>query len=388
MKPLEGFRIVSVEQFAAAPYGTMLLAEMGAKVIKIENAAGGDPARYTGPHHLGEADSEYFQTWNAGKRSVVLDLKSAEGRAAFRNLAVGADAVVNNLRGDQPGKLGLDYAALKGLNSALVCLHITAYGRDNERASWPGYDYLMQAEAGLMSLAGEAEGPPSRFGPSLIDYSTGLTGMVGLLSAMLRAQRTGQGCDVDTCLFDVALHQLGYAATWYLNHGEVTQRMDRSSHSSLAPVQTFPTADGWIFVMCMTEKFWIRLATALGRPELPSDPRFATAGARWANRDGLSQELDKEFRKESTAGWIERLAGLLPVGPVYDVAQALENPFVAATGMVRPAPHPANPAMRVLASPLRIDGQRPGARVCPPLGADTADVLAEARAPATEAVRG
>ncbi|HUC62215.1 MAG TPA: CoA transferase [Alphaproteobacteria bacterium] len=380
MRPLDGVRVLSLEQFGAGPYGTSFLADLGAEVIKIENPeTGGDPARYTGPHLLGEADSEYFQTWNSGKRSLALDLKSRAGREAFLALVPGADAVVNNLRGDQPAKLGIDYRSLKALNPALVCLHISAYGRDNERKSWPGYDYLMQAEAGLMSITGEPAAPPARFGPSIVDYMTGLTGIVGLLAALLRARATGVGCDVDTCLFEVGLHQLGYTATWYLNHGDAAERQPRSAHFSVAPVQTFPTADGWIFVMCMTEKFWTALTDALGRPDLRADARFATNAARAANRGALSEALDAEFRKETTEAWLARLSGLLPVGPVYDLKDALDNPFVERIGMVREVAHPENAALKLLASPLKIDGERLGSRVSSALGADNAALLATPR---------
>src|SRR3990172_939637 len=179
IKPLEGVRVVAVEHFGAAPYGTMFLASLGADVVRIENAAaGGDPARRTGPHLLGASDSQYFQSWNLGKRSIALDLKRE--RPEFENLVKGADALVNNLRGDLPARLGLDYASLAPINAALVCVHLSAYGRDNERAAWPGYDFLMQAEAGLMSLTGEPDGPPQRFGSSVVDFLTGMTGMVGL----------------------------------------------------------------------------------------------------------------------------------------------------------------------------------------------------------------
>src|SRR6204780_4863769 len=194
MKPLEGLRILAIEQYGAGPYGTTFLADLGAEVIKIENAAsGGDPARYTGPRLLGAADSEYFQSWNSGKHSIALDLKSQAGREALEALVVESDAVVNNLRGDQPEKLKIDYASLQSLNPAIVCLHISAYGRDNERKAWPGYDYLMQAEAGIMALTGEPEGAPSRIGCSMIDYMSGLTGVVGLLASISRARQTGIG---------------------------------------------------------------------------------------------------------------------------------------------------------------------------------------------------
>jgi crotonobetainyl-CoA:carnitine CoA-transferase CaiB-like acyl-CoA transferase len=243
MKPLQGVRIVSVEQFGAAPYGTMLLADLGAEVIKVENAAiGGDPSRKTGPYMLGTNDSEYFQAFNINKKSVSIDLRTADGKAALRELVTGADALINNLRGDLPAKMGLDYKSMAAVNATVVCVHVSAYGRDNARASWPGYDYLMQAESGLMHLTGEPDGPPSRLGaPSIIDHTTGLTAAVGLLSAIIQARTTGKGCDVDTCLLDVALHQLGYVATWYLNEGHVSMRQRRSAHYSVAPVQTFPT---------------------------------------------------------------------------------------------------------------------------------------------------
>jgi crotonobetainyl-CoA:carnitine CoA-transferase CaiB-like acyl-CoA transferase len=366
VKPLEGIRIVTVEHFGAGPYGTMFLAGLGAEVIKVENAAaGGDPGRHVGPHLLGKQDSQYFQSWNLGKKSVSLDVRTQ--RKEFEELVAGADALVNNLRGEMPQKLALDYRSLAAVNPALVCLHVSAYGRDNERASWPGYDYLMQAEAGLMSLTGEPGGAPSRFGTSIIDCMTGMTGVAALLACLLRAKRTGRGCDADVSLFDVALHQLTYMGTWYLNEGTLSSRQPRSAHYSLTPVQTFPTADGWIFVMCMADKFWNALVDALSRRDLGADTRFATQAARLEHRAALTAILDAEFRRRSTADWLAALSGLVPVAPINDLRQALENPFVAATGMIRSAPHPQRPEFRVLATPVKIDGERPQPVVCEPL---------------------
>jgi crotonobetainyl-CoA:carnitine CoA-transferase CaiB-like acyl-CoA transferase len=376
MKPLNGVRIVSIEQFGAAPYGSMFLADLGAEVIKVENLAiGGDPARKTGPFFLGEDDSEYFQTWNMNKKSVTLDLRTDEGTAALRRLVESAEVVMNNLRGDLPAKLGLDYAAMSKVKPSIVCVHISAYGRDNERASWPGYDYLMQAEAGLMALTGEPDSPPTRIGaPSMVDHTTGLTAMVGLLSALIHARATGEGCDVDTCLFDAALHQLGYTAIWYLNERYVPPRQARSAHFSLAPVQTLPTSDGWVFVMCLTEKFWSALLQVIGRPELASDVRFSSAKARSENRDALTAELDREFRKQPTAHWMRTLGGVLPIAPVSDLDAALESDFVSKR-MVSHVPHPTRPDFRVLSNPIKINGQRLSQKVCPPAGADNAAVL-------------
>jgi crotonobetainyl-CoA:carnitine CoA-transferase CaiB-like acyl-CoA transferase len=376
MKPLEGFRVLSVEVYGAGPYGSQLIAALGADVVKIENpGTGGDPARYVGPHRLGDADSQYFQGWNANKRSVTLDLKTESGRHDLAELVKGSAAVMNNLRGDQPAKLGLDYAALGKINPAIVCLHISAYGRDNERTAWPGYDFLMQAEAGLMSLTGEPDAPPARFGPSIIDYMTGTTAMVGLLASMLGAQRTGRGCDVDVSLYDVALHQLGYAGTWYLNGGDEVSRLERSSHFSISPVQTFPTADGWIFIMCMHEKFWTELVRVLGREELTKDPRFVDGNTRHRYRKELTTILDPVFKQATTERWLARLSGVLPVGPVYDVAGALSSSFARASGMIQTVAHPEKPDLKLLTSPIKVNGARAELTACPPLGADNEALL-------------
>jgi crotonobetainyl-CoA:carnitine CoA-transferase CaiB-like acyl-CoA transferase len=381
MKPLQGVRIVSVEQFGAAPYGTMLLADLGAEVIKIENAAvGGDPARKTGPYLLGTNDSEYYQAFNINKKSVAIDLRSADGKATLNKLVKTADALVNNLRGDLPAKMGLDYKTLSSVNPKLVCVHVSAYGRDNERASWPGYDYLMQAESGLMHLTGEPDGPPSRFGaPSIIDQTSGLTAAVGLLSAVIHAHSTGEGCDVDISLLDVALHQLGYVATWYLNEGHASMRQPRSAHYSVAPVQTFPTSDGWLFIMCMTDKFWEELLIAINRTDLASDPRFVTQALRQTNRCELMDIIDGDLKRESNAFWLDKLNGVLPVAPVLDLTQALDSPFLQTTEMIHTISHPAKPDMRVLSNPIKINGERLMQAPCSPYGADTAAYVGEMR---------
>ena len=367
--------MLTLEHFGAGPYGSGMLAELGAEVIKVEPGPDGEPSRRVGPFFAAPGDSFYYQTWHANKKSVLLDLKSAEGRAGFEHLVKSADAVMNNLRGDQPAKLGLDYAALSKVNPRIVCLHISAYGRDNERATRPGFDYLMQAEAGVMSLTGEPDGAPSRAGVAIVDYMSGATGAVGLLACLLRAQKSGVGCDVDVCLYDVALHQLGYSATWYLNEGYESTRLPRGAHQSLTPTQSFPTADGWVFVAAMNEAFWQVLVKGLGRPELAADARFVDLKARLANRDALTATLDAEFRRHTTAHWMEKLSGTLPIGPVYEVAQALENPFPKATGMINTVPHPKRGSIRVLASPIRINGKRLEQRAGSAAGADNESLL-------------
>ncbi len=374
MKPLAGIRILSIEQFAAGPYGSMFLADLGAEVIKIENAAtGGEAARSGGPFLLGEKDSLYFQGWNTNKKSITLDLKSTEGKEALHRLVSESDAVMNNLRGDQPDKLGLTFEALKEFNPSIVCGHISAYGRDNRRAGRPGYDFLMQAEAGLMSITGDPDGDPARFGPSIIDFMTGMMLSVGLLSAIIGARKTGVGCNVDASLYDAALHQLSYSATWFLNEDFEVSRQPRSSHFSSTPVQSFEASDGWIFVMCMTERFWRLLVDALGRPELAEDIRFATMETRREHRAELTQILDEIFRQDTVANWVSSLGSVVPIGPVYDIRQALSNPFVEEVGMVQNVPHPRNADLRLLSNPLKIDGERLPLSACAPLGFNNAE---------------
>lgn len=381
--PLRGLRVLSAEQYGAGPFGSMLLADLGAEVIKIENPRErGDVSRQTGPFLLGDdpaaPDSQFFQSFNRNKKSISLYLKTERGQQVLRRLAATCDAVMNNLRGDQPAKLGLTYEALGPVKPALVCVHLSAYGRDNERAGWPGYDYLMQAEAGYMHLTGEPDGAPTRMGLSIVDYMTGTTTAMALLAGVWGALRSGRGCDLDISLFDVALAQLTYPATWFLNAGHVTRRLPRSAHPSTVPCQLVRTQDGWLFLMCMTPKFWEALCRGVGREAWLTDPRFVTPATRREHREALSELLDEVFSTRTTQYWIDALAGRLPLAPVLDLPQALDNPFVHRIGMVQELAHPALPHMRVLANPVRVDGQRLPGRACSPLGADTDTVLREA----------
>ena len=374
--PLAGMRILAVEQYGAGPAGTVYLADLGAEVIKVENLReGGDVGRSVGPHFFGAGDSHFFQTFNRNKRSIALDLRSAGGLEVFRDLARTADGVLDNLRGDLPEKLGLTYAALSGLNPRIVCAHLSAYGREGSRASWPGYDYLMQAEAGHMSLTGDPEGPPERYGLSAVDLMTGLVACFALLAAISGARVSGRGRDVDTSLFDLALFNLNYPGTWYLNAGAVSHREKRSAHPSLVPSQLYRTRDGWIFVMCNKEKFWGLLAAELGHPEWGSDPRYATFAERLRRRDEITRLLDAEFSRDSTAAWLDKLSGKLPVAPVNDVAQALDSPFVHERAAVARFRYQDGREARLVASPVRCSDVDLPRRAAPALGADTDALL-------------
>ncbi len=375
--PLSGVRIVAVEQYGAGPFATQHLADLGAEVIKIENfREGGDVGRSVGPHFFGEGDSHFFEAFNRNKCSLTLDLKKPEGREVLLDLVKTSDAVFNNLRGDLPVKLGLTYDQLKEANPAIVCAHLSAYGRTGSRAAWPGYDYLMQAEAGYLSVTGEPDAPPARFGLSIIDLMTGTTAAMALLAGLVQARATGLGRDVDTSLFDVALHNLAYVATWYLNGDVVTGRDRRSAHPSLTPSQLYKTKDGWIFLMCNKEKFWGVLAEILDRPSWVTDERFSSFKARLTNRDLVERELDAALSRATTAQWLERLGGRVPAAPVYDIKQALDNPFVAERQNVVDAEHPRFGKIRGVAAPVRVDEPLP-TRAAPELGQDNGRLLAE-----------
>ena len=376
-KPLEGIRILAIEQFGAGPYGSMYLAELGAEVIKIENrATGGDPSRLSGSVALADGDSAYFQAFNLSKRSVTLNLKDPQGREIFEQLVRTADVVWNNLRGSQPKKLGLDYDTLKAIKPDIICTHISAYGRDNDRADWPGYDYLMQAECGFLELTGEPEAPPARFGLSMIDFMTGVVAALGCVSALLGRARSG-GRDVDVSLFDVALHQLTYPGTWHMNHGITTGRMARSAHPYNTPVQLYKTSDGWVFLMCMTDKFWTLLIELIEHPDLGKDPRFDTMRARADHRDELTDILDAILSTNTTQHWFEILQTHIPVAPVNDLPQALSNQFVHAIGMQQVLAHPHFGDYKALSNPIKLNGERLDAHCANALGADNRAILGD-----------
>ncbi len=380
-QPLAGVRIVAVEQYAAGPYGTQLLAELGAEVIKIEAPSlGGDISRSLGPYFLGGGDSEFLQTFCRSKKSVALEIKTPEGRADFERLVGSADAVVNNLRGDQPEKLRITYDHLKALKPSIVCAHLSAYGRGNSREAWPGYDYLMQAEAGFMTMTGEPDAPPTRFGLSMVDFMTGSVWAVGIVSAILGARTTGKGCDVDVSLFDVALHQTSYPATWMMNEGHVTGRLPRGAHPSIAPSQLVRCQDGWAFLMCQNPKFWAVFCDMVGPlhsgPDLAADPRFAGMTERRANIADLTQVLDSIFLTRPRAVWMALFQGRVPFAPVEDLKEALDNPFVAEVAMRDVFEHPAKPhGLHGLASPIKIDGQRAPGKRAPQMGEDNEALL-------------
>ncbi len=381
MLPLEGVRVLSVEQYGAGPWGTQYLADLGAEVIKIENPNdGGDMGRSVGPHFIDDGSSTssslFYQSINRNKRSLTLDLGRPEGQAILHELVKSSDAVTCNLRGDVPDKLGLTYATLGKINPRIICAFLTAYGREGPRQKWPGYDYLMQAEAGYFALTGEPEGNPTRFGLSIVDLMTGLSMAYAAVAAILNARATGVGRDIDVNLFDLALSNVSYPATWYLNTGHNQGREPRSGHPSLTPCAQYKTKDGWIFIMCNKEKFWPALCEAIGRPEWGTDARYETFKERLQRRAEIQELLDKALSAKTTSDWLEKFAGIVPAAPILDVAQAMDNPFVTENGKIQTLRHQDGTAFRVLDSPFDA-GEPTPARPGPELGEDTEALLTE-----------
>lgn len=376
--PLKGVRIIAVEQYGAGPFGTQHLSDLGAEVIKIENPAdGGDVGRAVGPYFFAPGDSHFHEAFNRNKKSFTLNLKTAEGKQVLHDLVKSADAVFDNLRGDLPVKLGLTYEQLKKHNPKIVCGHLSAYGRTGSRAAWPGYDYLMQAEAGYLSVTGEPDGPPARFGLSIIDMMTGTTAALGLLAGIIDARANGTGRDIDVSLYDVAMNNLSYVGAWYLNEGVIVGRESRSAHPSLTPSQLYKTQDGWLFIMCNKEKFWPLLANEIGKPEWGAHADYCNYKARLANREQLTRDLDAVLATATTEVWLKRLAGKVPVAPVYDVAQALENPFAHEQGRIMEADHPVRGKIRTVACPIRCPGEPDRVGIAPTLGEHTRAILGD-----------
>src|SRR5437899_302260 len=356
-----------------------LLGDLGAEVIKVEDpTTGGDEARTVPPFADAAArDALYYQSLNRGARSLTLNLRAPEARDLLHRLVARVDAVYNNLRGDLPLKLGLDYPALSPVNPRIVCCSLTGFGRTGPRVGEPGYDYLLQAYAGFMSVSGEPDAPPTKCGISIVDFSGGILSALALMIGLHRARATGVGCDLDVSLLDTAISMLNYMAIWTLNRDWRPQRLPEGAHQSLVPSQSFQTRDGWLVIMCMKEKFWERLAERMDLTALRDDARFRTFADRLAHRDALRPILRAEFLRHTTAEWLERLRGQVPIAPVYAVEEALADEQVLAREMVIAVDHPRFGRLSEVGCPIKVDGVAPRYRPAAALGADTAAVLAE-----------
>ncbi|MGH1564942.1 CaiB/BaiF CoA transferase family protein [Mumia sp. DW29H23] len=379
MKPLEDVRIIAVEQYGAGPFGSVHLADLGAEVIKIEDPrVGGDVGRYVPPYAEDE-DSLFFETFNRNKRSLSLDLTTAAGREVFEELVKGADAVYSNLRGDVPAKIGITYDDLKHLNPAIVCCSLTGFGMTGPRSKEPGYDYILQGLAGWMDLTGEPDGPPTKSGLSLVDFSGGYVAALALLAGLHAARRDGTGMDCDVSLYDTAISMLTYPAAWHLNAGFTPERTRHSAHPSLVPFQAFEASDGWLVVGCAKEKFWARLALVVGHPEWAEEGSpYADFGGRQERSRELLAQLEAIFLERTVADWLSVLyPASIPCGPINDVPQALREEHTIARNLVVETEHPRYGTLRQVASPVRVGSALPEYRRAPRRNEDADHVLRE-----------
>lgn len=361
-RPLSGKRILEIGHMLAGPYCGMLLADLGAEVIKIEGP-GGDIGRRIGPHSIGPHNT-YFASLNRGKKSVVLDLKSDEGRAGLHRLAAGADGLITNLRPSAIRSLGLTYDSLAPVNPRLACLALTGYGLDGPLAESPAYDYVIQAMTGVMMLTGEPGGAPVKLGYSAVDNSAGIMGALGLVAKLVE----GRGGQIDVSMHDTMLSQLNYLASDYLNSGATVERVAGGGHPYIVPAQIFETGAGHLVLFITHDKFWAIFAEALGEPGWLEDPRFATMAGRMANRDLVVSAIAGRLAERAALDWASELAPLgLVVAAIQDLPRALSSALVAARGMVVDLPVDGE-RLRLLGNPIRIEGAEGGYALPPELG--------------------
>lgn len=367
---------MAVEQFGAGPWGSLQLADLGAEIIKIEDpSVGGDVARYIPPYQADES-SLFFESFNRNKRSVSLDLRQPGARRVLEDIVRKSDAVLSNLRGDQPAKLGLRYADLQDVKPTIVCCSLSGFGMTGPRADEGAYDWTIQGLAGWQSITGEPTGPPTKSGLSLVDYCGGYVAAIAILAGVWQARRDGRGAEIDLSLFEVALAQLAYLGTWVASHGYQPVRRTNSAHQSIVPFQNFETSDGWIVIACPKQSLWEQMCGTLGLDDLVDDPRFATFAARDQHREALLAILERTFRHRTTIEWLDTLetAGV-PCAPVNDVAGALDDRQTTAREALMDVAHPVLGPIRHVASPFRFDGAQPPTRRGPFRGEDTVDVL-------------
>jgi crotonobetainyl-CoA:carnitine CoA-transferase CaiB-like acyl-CoA transferase len=375
--PLDGITVIELGHSVAAPYAGEILGDLGADVIKIEKADGGDDARKWAPPYWGEM-SATFQSLNRNKRSVVVNLKDRGECERLRQLILErADVVIQNLRPGSAAEFGLDAETLRGKKPGLIYCTIGAFGAAGPLKDRPGYDPLMQAFGGLMSVTGEPDQTPVRVGTSIIDMAAGMWSVIGVLSALLQRQRDGgQGAAIDTSLYETVLGWMCYHAANYQASGELPKRQG-SGAAMIVPYRGYATKDGFIVIAAGNDKLFALLAKVLGHPEWRNDPRFLTNPDRVNNQAVLYQRIEELVQQKTSAEWQEILdkAGV-PNAPMQTIEQVLEHPQTKALGMMQESP---DGAITLLGLPVSFDGVRPGFRKPPPpLGAHTAEIMGEA----------
>lgn len=375
--PLEGLRVLDLSRVLAGPVCSMLLGDLGADVLKVEQPGVGDETRSWGPPFY-KGESAYFLAINRNKRSLTLNLKDPRGLALLTRLVQASDILIQNFRPGTLARLGLGYAEAARLNGRLIYASLTAYGSSGPGAAKPGYDFIAQGVGGLMSITGLPDGPPTKVGVAVVDVVAGLllTGLI--LAALHRRERTGRGEEVETSLLQAAVALLINVASNYLVSGEVPGRWG-NAHANIVPYQTFATADGHLNVAIANDGLWRTFCQIIGEPAWAEDPEFATNAARTRNRERLVPLLAARFARLPTAAWLTRLeAAGLPCGPVNTVAEVLADPAVRHLKMVQEVEHPTLGKVPLLGIPFTLAGSPSVIRRPPPrLGEHTGEVLGE-----------
>lgn len=367
--PLSEVRVVELGHSVAAPFAGMILAELGAEVIKIENPRVGDDARSWGPPFV-EGSSALFKTLNRNKRSAAVDLKNPEAVNALRAFIFrSADVVIQNMRPGKIAKFGLDAKSLRSKKPSLIYCNMGAYGAEGPLATQPGYDPLMQAFSGIMSVTGEEERPPVRVGPSLVDQGTAMWAAIGVLAALRRRDLDGHGAEVDTCLFDTAVAWVAPFVANYIASGRQPRRLG-TENPGIAPYRAFAASDGWLVIAAGNNGLFERLAIALGAPDLLEDPRFDGNPKRVENRDALNARVAEMVVLRTRQEWQKALdAAGVPCAPMLTIAELVDHPQTRASGILQA---PATGGFPVVGLPIRFDRERPPySRPAPALGADT-----------------
>lgn len=376
---LTGLRVLDFSRVLAGPFCTMLLADLGADVIKVEHPARGDDTRAWGPPWLGEGDdaqSAYFLSVNRNKRSLTLDIKTPGGQDLARRLAAKSHVVVENFKAGQMASFGLGYDDLRAINPALVYCSITGFGQTGPYRDRPGYDYVIQAMSGLMSITGPEDGPPYKVGVAISDVFAGLFAATSILAAVRHSERTGQGQSIDVSLLDAQIAALVNVASNFLVSGQTPPRFG-NQHPNIVPYQTFSASDGEFVVAVGNDGQFARLCAVIGRPDLRDDPRCATNPARVEHRAWLIPLLQAVFARRPAAEWVDRLlAAGIPAGPINTIPAALGDPHVAARGLVHEIDLQAGEVLRLIGPPVRMAPDAAQVRTPPPrLGEHTGEVL-------------
>ena len=373
---LDNIKVVDLTRTLAGPFCTMMLGDMGADVVKIEEPEHGDETRSWTPFWNGE--STQFVSFNRNKRSLGINLREPEAIEVVLALAADADVMVESFRAGTLDRMGLGYQAVKQINPDIVYCSISGYGRTGPMADKPGYDLIIQAYSGLMNLTGEPDGPPLRVGFSLVDLFTGMMAYGSVMTALYHRDKTGEGQWIEAALLDGQIAVMSYHGTGYLSTGVEPQRMG-SGHPSLVPYQSFPAADGFFILACANQGLWERMCQAIDRPDLPKDPRFTTNTDRVAHRSECVQLLGDIFRTETVSHWVSKIEQVgVPCGPINRVSDVVSDPQVLSRNMVVDIPHPNIPDLKVPNSPLKLAETPPSVRRPPPLlGQHNEEILSE-----------